>query len=95
MLVNFAVRFQAQSNSFFSESVSVTVTPEDIGAKVTAKNRAAVEAELTYQAAKGCYIAAMAAGAMEPATAKHRLKPFKRLRDRLNGDGEKEKKKKD
>lgn len=91
MLVNFAVRFHGQSNSFFSESVSVTVTPEDIGVEVTPENRVAVEAELTYQAVKGCYTAAMAAGAMEPATAKHRLKPFRRLRDKLNGAGGKEK----
>lgn len=91
MLVNYAVRFQGQSNKFFSESVSVTVTPEDIGVEVTAENREAVEAELTYQAAKGCMQAVVLAGGMEGATARHRLKPFRRMRDKLNGDGEKEK----
>lgn len=85
MLVNYSVRFQGQNNSFYTESVSVTVATEDINvtAKEARQNRPALEADLTYQAAKGCFQAVVLAGGMDAATAKHRLKPFRRMRDKM------------
>jgi len=92
MLVNFSVRFQGQSNGFHTESISVTVTPDDMGIdELSRKNHAGVLADLTYEAVRACFTGAVLAGAMDNTTAKHRLKPFKRQRDKLcYGEGTEE-----
>lgn len=77
MLVNYSIRFQGRSNTFFTESVSMTVEPSDLGyVEVNTENRRLVEAELLQAAVTGCLNAAIAAGALKRNVAEHRLEPF-------------------
>jgi len=93
MLVNYSIRFQGQSNRFFTESVSVSAAPEDLGyVMVGPENRNLVEAELLLAAVTGCLNAALAAKAVTRETVEHRLKPFRarvaKRRRELMRDGE-------